>query len=330
MTILAEPLAVPIPVDHESTVDGGPLRPGDPTAVGDWRLVSRLGRGGMADVFYAIAPGGRSAAVKILRAGPHAPHTCRREYHLASTVDAGCTAPPLGYGMSPAGPYLVTTHLPGYRSAATLDVRSPPAVWLWAFGLEVARILSSVHASGIVHCDVKPSNLLIQSGDVRLIDFGISHYVGEYFGADGAVKCTRGWAAPEQLRVTAATPAVDIFGWGCLLAYLAGGVHPFASNNDDEWIMRIRSAEPDLFGVPADLAEVVRWTLVRDPTSRPTASDLADICAAQLSPRLDGLPPQEFPPAEVLPARHMSPRPLLIFVDGHPDVVGCGRQARSD
>ena len=147
MTILAEPVAATIPANRESTVEGTPLRPGDPTGVGEWRLASRLGRGGMADVFYAIASGGRTAAVKILRAGPHAPHTCEREYHLASTVDAGCTAPPLGYGVSAAGPYLVMTHLPGYRSGTTMMGRSPPAVGLWAFGLEVA----SVHASGILH-----------------------------------------------------------------------------------------------------------------------------------------------------------------------------------
>jgi serine/threonine protein kinase len=273
--------AVSFPADDWSTVEGRPLRPDDPTEVGEWRLVSRLGRGGMADVFYAVTPGGGTAAVKILRAGPHAPHTCRREYHLASAVDAGCTAPPLGHGMSAAGPYLVMTHLLGYRSGATLVVRSPTDVGLWAFGLEVARILSSVHASGVVHCDVKPSNLLIQGGDVRLIDFGTSHYVGEYFGADGTVRCTPGWAAPEQLSLTAVTPAADIFGWGCLLAQVAGGVHPFASDSDEEWIIRTRTAEPNLLGVPADLAEVVRWTLVRDPTSRPTAVDLADLCAAQ-------------------------------------------------
>jgi hypothetical protein len=72
MTILAETFAGSVSADHWSTVEGGPLRPGDPTGVGEWRLVSRLGRGGMADVFYAIAPGGGTAAVKILRAGPHA------------------------------------------------------------------------------------------------------------------------------------------------------------------------------------------------------------------------------------------------------------------
>jgi len=209
MTILTEPLAATIPDEHESTVDYGPLRPGDPTGVGDWLLVSRLGRGGMADVFYATAHGGQSAAVKILRPGPHTPRTCRREYHLASTVDAGCTAPPLAYGISPAGPYLVMTHLPGYRGATTMVGRSPPATELWAFGLEVARILSNVHASGIVHCDVKPSNLLIRGPDVRLIDFGTSHYVGEYFGADGTVQCTRGWAAPEQLRRTGGPRPVE-------------------------------------------------------------------------------------------------------------------------
>jgi serine/threonine protein kinase len=274
-------LAMSLPADHWSTVEGRPLRPDDPTGVGEWRLVSRLGRGGMADVFYAVAPGGETAAVKVLRAGPYAPPTCRREYHLASAVDAGCTAPPLGYGMSAAGPYLVMTHLPGYRSGTTLVVGSPPTVGLWALGLEVARVLSSVHASGVVHCDVKPSNLLIQGGDVRLIDFGTSHHVGEYFGADGTVQCTRGWAAPEQLSFTAVTPAADIFGWGCLLAQVAGGVHPFAGDTDEEWIMRIRTGEPNLFGVPADLAEVVRWALVREPTSRPTAIDLVDICAAQ-------------------------------------------------
>jgi serine/threonine protein kinase len=197
-------------------------------------------------------------------------------------VEASCTAPPLDYGMSAAGPYLVMTYLRGYHSDPTVVVRSPHAGGLWAFGLEVARILASIHASGIVHCDVKPANLLIRGDDVRLIDFGISHHVGEYFGADGNVRCTRGWAAPEQLRLTAATPAVDIFGWGCLLAHLAGGSHPFAGRNDEEWLMRIRAAEPDLFGVPADLAEVLRWTLVRDPSGRPTAGDLVDICAAQL------------------------------------------------
>jgi hypothetical protein len=68
---------------------------------------------------------------------------------------------------------------------------------------------------------------------------------------------------PEQLRTALATPAVDIFAWGCLLARLAGGAHPFASRSEQEWLLRIQSAQPDLSRLPAGLAEVIRATLAR-------------------------------------------------------------------
>jgi hypothetical protein len=112
----------------QCAVDTWPLRKADPAWVAGYRLVSRLGAGGMADVFYALAPSGRPVAVKILRAVDGAPRTCHREYRLASAVDADCTAPALGHGLSPAGPYLVTAYLPGYRSATTL-VGRPPGMW---------------------------------------------------------------------------------------------------------------------------------------------------------------------------------------------------------
>jgi Protein kinase domain len=250
--------AAPRPADPQRPVDAWPLRGTDPVSVDGYRLVSRLGAGGMADVFHAVAPTGGPVAVKLLRAAAGAPRTCQREYRLAQAVDADCTAPALGHGLSTAGAYLVTAYLPGYRSGTTLVGRSMSGGRLWTLGSTLARVLAAVHARGVVHCDVKPSNLLVRDHDVRLIDFGISRYVGERCGSDGTVQCTRGWAAPEQLRTAPATPAVDIFAWGCLLAYLDGGVHPFASHSEQEWILRIQSAQPDLSGVPPDLAEVIR------------------------------------------------------------------------
>jgi serine/threonine protein kinase len=257
-----------------------PLRRTDPVRVDGYHLVARLGAGGMADVFYALAPTGAAVAVKLLRNVAGAAQTCHREYRLAHAVHANCTAPALGYGRSRAGAYLVTAYLPGYRCGSTVVSTPMPAGQLWTFGSALARVLAAVHARGVVHCDVKPSNLLVRGHDVRLIDFGIARYVGERCGGDGTVQCTRGGAAPEQLRTAPATPAVDIFAWGCLLAALAGGVHPFASRSEQEWILRIESAQPDLSQVPAGLAEVIRATLARNPRHRPNAHELAAICRA--------------------------------------------------
>jgi serine/threonine protein kinase len=105
------------------------------------------------------------------------------------------------------------------------------------------------------------------------------------------VRCSRGWAAPEQLRDEVATPAVDVFAWGCLLAYLAGGVHPFASQSDEEWILRVESARPDLVGVPPGLHEVIGRTLARDPRARPSTRELATICRARGQAHRPAVPP---------------------------------------
>jgi serine/threonine protein kinase len=262
---------------QEHPVDAWALRETDPVSVDGYRPVFRLGSGGMAEVYLALAPASRSVAVKVLRAGAGAPGTCEREYRLASTMDADYTAPALGHGVSAAGAYLVTAYLPGHRCATTLLGQPPPIERLWRFGAALARTLAAVHARGIVHCDVKPANLLVQADDVRIIDFGIARYVGEQ-DVGGVVQCSRGWAAPEQLWATPATPAVDVFAWGCLLAQLASGFHPFASQSEQEWILRVQSAQPDLFGLPPDLDEVIRRTLARDPRDRPSAAELATIC----------------------------------------------------
>jgi serine/threonine protein kinase len=231
----------------------------------------------MADVYLAVARDDRPVAVKVLRAGPGTPGTCRREFRLASAMDASTTVPALGYGQSPAGAYLVTAYLPGFPCVTTLIGRPTPERQLWSFGSALARTLAAVHARGVVHCDVKPSNLLVRGHDVRVIDFGIARYAGERRGG-ATVQCSRGWAAPEQLRSGSAMPAMDVFAWGCLLAQLASGRHPYASRTAQEWVLRLLSARPDLSGLPPDLDKVIHAALAHDPRDRPTAGELVAIC----------------------------------------------------
>jgi serine/threonine protein kinase len=268
--------------DCETADDIQPLQRSDPVRIGDYEVLARLGSGGMSRVFCALAPAGGLVAVKLFRGTTGVCGACVREYRLAHAVAAEFTAPVLGYGISPAGVYLVVSYLPGYRCAANLSVGMMAQERLWAFGGSLARALQSFERQGMVHCDIKPGNLLVCQGDVRVIDFGIARRTGEWFGRDGTVQCSRGWAAPEQLRVVPATPAVDVFAWGCVLAYLATGVQPFASNSAEEWILRVNSTRPDLFGMPTRLGELVARTLEHDPGNRPNAGDLFTECQLAL------------------------------------------------
>ena len=111
----------------------------------------------------------------------------------------------------------------------------------------------------MIHCDIKPANLLAFGGDVRLIDFGIARHAADQPLTSDLVHCSRGWSAPEQLFAAPLTPAVDVFGWGCVMGYLAAGVTPFASATFDEWALRVRSAEADLSGLPDGLTHWCIW-----------------------------------------------------------------------
>ncbi|GIE90942.1 serine/threonine-protein kinase [Actinoplanes regularis] len=285
-----------------------------------YRLLSRLGSGGMADVYLADTPTGRPVAVKVLRANTGATEACRREYRIASTIDAKSTPPVLAYGTSEAGSYLVIAYLPGYRCATTLAGGPITPGRLWRFGSALARTLAAVHTRSVVHCDVKPSNLLVRDDDVRIIDFGIARHVGQH-AHGGIVECSRGWAAPEQLWNTAATPAVDVFAWGCLLAQLASGIHPFASQSEQEWILRLQSAQPDLFDLPPGLDNLIRAALARNPRDRPTAHELTAICQH----RVDN--PAAGRPRDSSARQHLQTRSGDCHVNG--SVSGKGRQKRT-
>jgi len=251
---------------------------GTDETVDGYRLLSRIGTGGTANVYLALPlDGGAAVAMKIFRPGG-AVAECQREFRMASAVDAACTAAPIGHGVTEAGPYLVTAFLPDYRCGTEIMDSTMPIASLLAFGGALAEVLASMHDSGVVHCDVKPSNLLVGGDDIRVIDFGISQYVGEHTAHDGMVNCSRGWSAPEQLRGIPLTPSADVFAWGSVLAYLSTGFHPFAGRHDMEWILRVGSGRPNLSGLHPEIDAVVRAALAHDPADRPSARELAAVC----------------------------------------------------
>ena len=264
----------------------------DGPVVDGYRLLSRIGKGGTATVFLATPlTGGPPVAVKMIGRGAGIT-SCRREFAIASTVDAACTAAPITHGITETGSYLVTAYLQDYRCGAGLMGETMSIASLLTFGADLADTLASMHDSGVVHCDVKPSNLLVGDYDVRVIDFGISQYVGERPADDGFVKCSRGWAAPEQLRGVPLAPSVDVFAWGSLMAYLSTGIHPFAGRLEADWIRRVGSGQPNLSGLHQSVDAVVRPALAHDPRDRPSAHELAASCrdGARRASTLDSTP----------------------------------------
>ena len=265
-----------------------PLRRSDPHRIRGYVLTGRLGRGGEAVVYRGHSRRTGPVAVKVLRTGGASAGRCEHEFDLAGQVDGRFVMPPIEAGRSGAGSYLVSTYRPEYRSLAGYAPRSVHQLWRLAYASALA--IAATHACGVIHCDIKPANVLAYRGDVRLIDFGIARRAAEQPQASDLVHCSRGWSAPEQLFAAPLTSAVDVFGWGCLIGYLAAGVTPFASATFEEWALRVRSAEADLSGLPDGLTSLVRLSLRRDPTRRPSAAYLAAACRSLVGGAEDSRP----------------------------------------
>ncbi|MFD6345213.1 protein kinase, partial [Streptomyces roseolus] len=276
----------PVPAPRPRPGDLAPLLPADPSGIAGYRLLGRLGAGGMGVVYLGRTDAGELAAVKVTLAdrAERADFRARfrREVEAARRVVSPWAVPVLGADPDAPEPWLATAFVPGPSLGEAIAAHGPlPGRSLRVLGGAVARALAAVHAAGLVHRDVKPGNVLLAVDGPRLIDFGIARAAdpdGEtaLTGTDMVVG-TPGFLAPEQAeaRTGAIGPASDVFAFGCLLAYAATGRPPFGTGAVDALMYRTVHDEPDLAGVPAGLLPLLRECLAKDPAARPTAEQLA-------------------------------------------------------
>jgi predicted Ser/Thr protein kinase len=264
-------------------VDAGSLRAGDPTVIGPYAVVGRLGAGGMGVVYLARGTGGRLVAVKVIRrdlaADPEFRARFRREAEAARRVAAFCTARVLDAELEGPSPYLVTEYIHGVRlDRAIAEAGALDASSLEGLAVGVAAALAAIHTAGLVHRDLKPNNVLLSPFGPRVIDFGIARALDATSGLTqtGAVLGSLGWMAPEQLAGAPVTPAADVFAWGGLVLAAATGGPPFGSGPPDVIAHRILAQQPDLGAVPESLRGLAAAALHKDPGRRPTARALLD------------------------------------------------------
>jgi eukaryotic-like serine/threonine-protein kinase len=266
--------------------------PGDPRRLGPYELLGRLGQGGMGVVFLGRERrGGRLAAVKAIRpelAGdPAFAARFRREVEAARRVDSPQVARVLDADPAAARPWLATEYVDGATLADAVAATGPlTGGRLAAFAAGVAQALTAIHAAGVVHRDLKATNVLLPRSpgpEVKVIDFGIARAADATMTRSGLRFGTPSWMAPEQLRDRPAGPPADVFAWGLLVAFAASGRHPFGGGPADAVAYRILHDRPDLDGVREPLRSLVRDALARDPAARPTAAGLATTLTAAVA-----------------------------------------------
>ncbi|MBD0695104.1 serine/threonine-protein kinase [Streptomyces sp. CBMA123] len=258
-----------------------PLSSVDRRELGGYRLLGRLGAGGMGIVYLARSVTGRAAAVKVLR--PEllrergAQERFRREISVVSRIPEAFTAPLLDAEADDNGAWMATAFIPGLSLQQSVNAFGPfPAESLHTLWYGLLRALDSVHAAGVVHRDLKPSNVLLTPRGPRLIDFGISTMDGSTRQTStGAIIGTPGYLAPEQVTgQRPVTAEADVFALGAVMSFAATGVPPFDGENLLNVIYNVLHDEPRLSSLPADLEGWVRSCLDKDPAARPTVDGL--------------------------------------------------------
>ncbi|KAB1987561.1 protein kinase [Streptomyces triticiradicis] len=265
------------------------LQPGDPRRVGPYRVVGRLGSGGMGTVFAAVSAAGERMAVKVIHPAQAANDEFRarfrREVQLSQRVTGPCLVPVHDADTEAALPWLTTPFIPGPTLDGHVAVNGPlTGAHLYALAAGTAAALDAIHAEAVVHRDVKPSNVILAPSGPQVLDFGIAHALdGTSVTRTGVLTGTPGWISPEHYRTGEVGPHGDVFAWGALVAYAATGRLPFGSGAVDVVAFRVMSAEPDLNGIPSDLLPLVEKALSKEPADRPSAAQLASAGADLLA-----------------------------------------------
>ncbi|MEU5598755.1 serine/threonine-protein kinase [Streptomyces sp. NPDC020298] len=267
----------------EGGADAGsfePLEDGDPRVVGGYRLVARLGSGGMGRVYLSHTPGGRALAVKVIR--PELAENAefrkrfRAEVAAASRVHGLYTAPVVDSDTEGAVPWCATAYVPGPSLADAVRGHGPlPVGTVLRLIAGVAEALQAVHREGIVHRDLKPSNVLLAADGPRVIDFGVARAAdATSVTQSGTTFGTVAYMAPEQVLGGVAAASADVFALGQTAVFAATGAGAFGDGDPHAVLYRVVHEEPDLSRVPREIRELVARCLRKPAAERPSVEEV--------------------------------------------------------
>ncbi|RCV48986.1 serine/threonine-protein kinase [Marinitenerispora sediminis] len=252
-----------------------PLAPEDPRTVGRYALVGRVGSGQTGAVYAAVDPeaaADRVLVVKTLRPARVPDEATRgrldQRLRVLATVDGRCYVPPVEFDAFADPAWLAMPYVGGIPLAQFVRRRGPLAQGrLVALAAAVAEGLAALHGKGLAHGDLKPGNIVLASSGPRLLDCALP-------GDESTRRFAAGWLAPERHRGEPPRAVGDVFAWGAVTAFAATGRLPFGMGEPEAVAARVLEDEPDIAGVPPELAPLVRRALAKEPDDRPTGREL--------------------------------------------------------
>jgi Protein kinase domain len=272
--------------------------------LGRYRLLRQIGEGGMGVVHLAAAPNGDRVAIKVLRPQVIGDREARARLEREVAAMRRVRSPRVAecFDADPWGamPYVVTRFVIGIPLTEYVAEYGPlPPARIHVIATGMAEALASVHAAGLLHRDIKPTNVLMERDQPVLIDFGLAMAADESrLTHTGWLLGTPSYLAPELVYGGEPTPAVDVHAWAATVAYAATGRSPYGGGPAIAVMDRIRRGEWRLNGISEPLRRVLEPCLTYDPRQRPSAEQLRSWLAAT--------PPEAGTPAAPLQTRSVT------------------------
>ncbi|MFJ3627535.1 protein kinase [Streptomyces albidoflavus] len=266
-----------------------PLSPEDPTELGGFDLLGRIGQGGMGQVYLGESPSGEPAAVKVIKSSVVDSESRQRfaqEIEILKTIWGPRIAAFLDSDAEAERPWLATEYVEGPDLRKHVASYGPlPAVLAASLGAILAEALTGVHKQGLLHRDLKPANVLLGPNGPKIIDFGLAVFAesNASLTAPNQVVGTPACMAPEQAAgVKPLTGAVDVYALGAVLLFAVSGRYPYQAPNVVMAFHMVTdpSTSPDLTGVPDEFSPLLAAMLAQDAAARPALPEVVARCRA--------------------------------------------------
>jgi serine/threonine protein kinase len=263
------------------------LGPQDPRETAGYRLLARIGEGGMGTVYLSHTRGGQPVALKVIRReygqNPDFRRRFEQEVQAARRVQGYHVVPVVDHDTSGELPWLASAFIPGIPLHDALVAFGPlPSAAVFQLVGCAARALSAIHAAGVVHRDLKPSNILLGAGGPYVIDFGIARAAdATQLTQSGGLIGTPQYMSPEHALGEQVGPATDVFSLGLIAAVAATGRHPYGDGGAITIAAQIANTAhrpPQLAAYDDQLPPVLERCLTADPAQRIGTEELAALC----------------------------------------------------